>query len=467
MMTSSDQPRPGLDGASQAAEVLLEARSCSKTYAAEEKRPAAQTHLVLDCVQLEIREGEFVALLGPSGSGKSTLLRILAGLLSPSSGQVFFKGVPQFGPNPHVAIVFQSFALFPWLTVLQNVELGLEAQPLTPTQRLKRTLAAIDLIGLDGFEDAYPKELSGGMRQRVGFARALVVEPELLFMDEPFSALDVLTAANLRKELLGLWREQSMPTRAILMVTHNIDEAVSMADRIFVLGANPGRIRVELPGLPVAQRSFQSEAHTALVDLIYRIMTSPQEDVATLLAASIPQAKTGQLPSPAPRPYQTLPHVSIGDVTGLVELVHAKGDREDLYQLGRHLHLELDDLLPLVEAADLLDLADTQEGDLVLTEAGRHFAEAGVLEEKQVFREQALAHVSILRKIVQALQAAPGHVLPEEHFLQFLETYFGEDEARAQLETAINWGRYAELFAFQEARGMFRLEEESETARPA
>jgi len=327
-MKPFDQPRPGQDGASPAVEVLLEAQSCSKTYAAEEKRPAGQQpHLVLDCVQLEIREGEFVALLGPSGSGKSTLLRILAGLLPPSSGQVFFKGEPQYGPNPHVAIVFQSFALFPWLTVLQNVELGLEAQPLMPTQRLKRALAAIDLIGLDGFEDAYPKELSGGMRQRVGFARALVVEPELLFMDEPFSALDVLTAANLRKELLGLWREQSMPTQAILLVTHNIDEAVSMDDRIFVLGTNPGRIRVELPGLPVAQRSFQSEAHTALVDLIYRIMTSPQKDVATLLAARAPQAKTGQLQPLAPRPYQVLPHVAIGDVTGLVELVQALGGR--------------------------------------------------------------------------------------------------------------------------------------------
>jgi NitT/TauT family transport system ATP-binding protein len=467
-MMPFDQPRSGQEGATTSAEVLLEARSCSKTYAAEEKRPAAaQPPLVLDCIQLDIREGEFVALLGPSGSGKSTLLRILAGLLSPSSGQVFFKGEPQHGPNPHVAIVFQSFALFPWLTVLQNVELGLEAQPLTPTQRLKRALAAIDLIGLDGFEDAYPKELSGGMRQRVGFARALVVEPELLFMDEPFSALDVLTAANLRKELLGLWREQSMPTRAILTVTHNIDEAVSMADRILVLGANPGRIRVELPGLPVAQRGIQNEAHTALVDLIYRIMTSPEADVATLLSERAPQAKTGQLTPPAPRPYQVLPHVAISDVTGLIELVHGRGSREDLYQLGRHLQLEIDDLLPLVNATDLLGLADTEEGDLVLTEEGKRFAEAGVLEEKQIFREQALAHVSILRKIVQALQTAPGHVLPEEHFQQLLETHFGEEEARAQLDTAINWGRYAELFTFQEARGMFRLEEESEAARPA
>src|SRR6266852_9811715 len=292
-MAMSDQQASSQDGSNQHAEVLLEARDIYKTFAAKEKRRRGPPPpLVLDCIQFEIHAGEFVALLGPSGSGKSTLLRILAGLLSPSSGQVFFNGVPQHGPNPHVAIVFQSFALFPWLTVLQNVELGLEAQPLTRTQRLKRALSAIDMIRLDGFEDAYPKELSGGMRQRVGFARALVVEPVLLFMDEPFSALDVLTAANLRKELLGLWQAHNMPTLAILLVTHNIDEAVSMADRILVLGAKPGRIRVELPGLPVAQRSFQSEEHTKLVDLIYNIMTSPQEDVSNLLAAQAPHAKT-------------------------------------------------------------------------------------------------------------------------------------------------------------------------------
>ena len=366
------------------AETLLEARVCSKTYETEGKLPqGVSPHLVLDSVQLSMHSGEFVALLGPSGSGKSTLLRILAGLIQPSKGQVYFKEQPQYGPNPRVAIVFQSFALFPWLTVLQNVEIGLESQPLTQTQRLKRALAAIDLIGLDGFEDAYPKELSGGMRQRVGFARALVVEPELLFMDEPFSALDVLTAANLRKELLGLWREQSMPTRAILLVTHNIDEAVSMADRILVLGANPGRIRVELPGLPVAQRSFQSEEHTKLVDLIYRIMTSPQEDVGKLLEAQAPHAKTGQLVLPAQSPYQVLPHVSIGDVTGLVELVQLRGGREDLYQIGRHLNLEIDDLFPMIEAADILGLANIEEGDLVLTEEGKHFAEAGVLEREE------------------------------------------------------------------------------------
>ncbi len=441
-------------------EILLEARRVSKVYEAQGKpKQSVRAPLVLDEVDLQIASGEFVALLGPSGSGKSTLLRILAGLLRPTSGQVLFRGAPQQGPNPSLAIVFQSFALFPWLTVLQNVELGLEAQEITRTQRLKRALAAIDTIGLDGFEDAYPKELSGGMRQRVGFARALVVEPELLFMDEPFSALDVLTAANLRKELLSLWRQQKMPTRAIVLVTHNIDEAVSMADRILVLGADPGHIRVELQGLPLALRDPRVEAYTRLVDLIYLIMTSPQTDIETLLERAHPRPLTGPLAPPKPaRPYQTLPHVAISDVTGLIERVHTAGDREDLYQLGRDLQLEVDELLPLVDAADLLNLADPQEGDLVLTEVGKRFAEADVLEEKQVFRQQALARIGMLRRIVADLEQDEGHTVSEEGYLSQLQAHFSDDEARAQLETIIDWGRYAELFSYVEERGIFRLE---------
>lgn len=449
-------------------EVLLEVQHVSKVY--EEKKPQRGVRLpvVLDDVSLQIRAGEFIALLGPSGSGKSTLLRILAGLLNPSSGEVLFKGVPQYGPNSHLAIVFQSFALFPWFTVLQNVELGLQAQEVPRTQRLKRALSAIDLIGLDGFEDAYPKELSGGMRQRVGFARALVVEPELLFMDEPFSALDVLTAANLRKELMNLWQARKMPTKAIVMVTHNIEDAVSMADRILVLGADPGHIRAELQGLPITQRESKEEAYTQMVDLIYRIMTSPHTSVESLLPPEQQKTQTGVLQPPKPpRPYQTLPHVDIGDITGLIELVNASGGREDLYQLGRDLHLEVDDLLPMVEAADLLDLADTREGDLILTSTGQRFAEAGVLEEKQIFREQALARVTMLRHIVRDLQKDPDHTVSEEVYMDQLREHFSDDEAWSQLETIINWGRYAELFSYVEDRGVFRLEdpETSENTR--
>jgi len=298
------------------------------------------------------------------------------------------------------------------------------------------------------------------MRQRVGFARALVVEPEMLFMDEPFSALDVLTAANLRKELMSLWQQHKIPTRAIVMVTHNIDEAVSMADRILVLGADPGHIRVELQGLPIQQRDPRNEEYTRMVDLIYRIMTSPQTDVQTLLSTETAKSVTKRLAPPKPgRLYQVLPHVAISDVTGLVELVYAKGGREDIYQLGRDLQLEADDLLPLIDAAVLLDLAHTQEGDLILTEVGRRFAEADVLEEKQIFRQQALEHVRMLQQIVHDLQQDEDHVVPEQVYIDQLKEHFSENEAWAQLETIIDWGRYAELFSYVEERGVFRLED--------
>jgi NitT/TauT family transport system ATP-binding protein len=444
-------------------EVLLEARGITKRYAGEGGAHGAQPPLVLDTIDAQVNAGEFLALLGPSGSGKSTLMRILAGLLQPTTGEVAFKGSPQHGPNPNVAMVFQSFALFPWLTVLQNVELGLQSRDLPRTQMLKRALAAIDLIGLDGFEDAFPKELSGGMRQRVGFARALVVEPEMLFMDEPFSALDVLTAANLRKELMALWHSRNVPTRAMVMVTHNIDDAVSMADRILVLGTNPGHIRVELAGLPLDKRTTVCPEHTERVDLIYKIMTSPQEDIAMLVPTPTPGITTGPLVVP-PRHYQVLPHTGIGDLTGLIELVYAHGGRDDLYDLGRRLHLELDDLLPLVDATDLLGFADTEQGDLVLTEQGKRFAEANVLDEKELFRTQALARIAKLRQIMQALEASESHTVDEQVFLKQMEAYFSQKEARAQLDTAVDWGRYAEIFAYQDESGIFRLEDGTQGA---
>jgi NitT/TauT family transport system ATP-binding protein len=279
--------------------VILEAQQITHLYQGRgEQGRRGCVPVVLEAVSLQIRAGELVALLGPSGSGKSTLLRILAGLIRPTQGAVRVHGQPLQDPTPSCAMVFQSFALFPWLTVLQNVELGLEALGLPRLQRLKRALAIIDMIGLDGFEEAYPKELSGGMRQRVGFARALAVEPELLLLDEPFSALDVLTAANLRRELLQLWYQAKIPTRAMLLVTHNIDEAVSMADRLLILGADPGHIRAEIQGLPRGEREPHSPAYLQRVDLIYRLMTSPDEDGATLLAGEEPALLRRRQPRP-------------------------------------------------------------------------------------------------------------------------------------------------------------------------
>lgn len=414
--------------------------------------------LVLHDVSLSVNEGEIIAILGPSGSGKSTLLRILAGLTEASEGTVRFRGERQEGLNPHVAIVFQTFALFPWLTVYQNVEVGLLNSSLPETQRRRRILEAIDVIGLDGFEDAYPKELSGGMRQRVGFARALVVQPEILFMDEPFSALDVLTGENLKKELLSLWRSRKIPTKSIVMVTHNIEEAVIMGDRLVVMGHNPGGVRVDMPGLPVADRGKEHPEHVRLVDYLYGVMTNPGEEVPSFHAEA-PSTRAGGKPI---RAFQMLPHVEVGQVTGLVERLHADGDRADIYALGRELQMEIDDLLPLIQAIDILGLGDVEAGDVFLTPPGIHFAEAGVQEEKQVFRTQSLENVQLIQLIVTALDAASNKRVRVASILYNLVSCFSEEEAERQLETATDWGRYAELFAYDDQDGFFYREEEEE-----
>jgi NitT/TauT family transport system ATP-binding protein len=435
-------------------QVILAARNIRKFYSGKDPSKD-QRIVVLDGITLELHADEFVALLGPSGSGKSTLLRILAGLIAPSTGQVVLHEQPLVGANPGVSIVFQSFALYPWLTIVENVELGLLAKDLPRKERRQRSLAAIDLIGLDGFEDAYPKELSGGMKQRVGFARALVVEPEALFMDEPFSALDVLTAQNLREQLLDMWTDRTMPTRSILMVTHNIDEAVSLADRLVVLAADPGRIRADIPGLPLEARRRRGPDHTALVDALFRLMTSPQARVEDIL----PSARAYGAPV-VERAYQVLPHVSIEDLSGLVSHIAYAGGRSDLYQLARELQLEVDDLLPLIEALAILGLGAAEEGDAILTDTGRAFAEADVQEEKELFRQQALGNVELVRQIVRELETAPEHTLREDALLDQLQEHFSEPEARRQLDTAIDWGRYAEVFAYDDGTGELYLEEE-------
>ncbi|HKD76520.1 MAG TPA: nitrate/sulfonate/bicarbonate ABC transporter ATP-binding protein [Ktedonobacterales bacterium] len=453
-------PRPTPTG-----QVILEAEHIMKYYGEQNKNAKAgenQRVLVLDDIDLQIRDGEFIAILGPSGSGKSTLLRILAGLIQATGGDVRYHGEPLVGPNPNIAIVFQTFALFPWLTVLQNVELGLEARDLSRTQRTKRALAAIDTIGLDGFEDAYPKELSGGMRQRVGFARALVVEPELLFMDEPFSALDVLTAENLRTELMRLWREGRIPTKSIVLVTHNIEECAYMADKIVVMGHDPGRIRAILDGIPLDQRSTKSPQHEELIDLVYTIITQPDEDADDIIAARLhreaPPKASPKARTPA-KPYQALPHIKIGTLNGLAERVMRHDGREDLSVLGRELQMEIDDLLPLVEAFEILGFGEATEGDLVLSPAGQQLAEGDELADKEIFREQVLQNVQLVRQVKQDLDRDPDHELPEDEVLERLEECFSEEEARRQLETAIDWARYAEIFAYDGESGLLYLEE--------
>src|SRR6202165_709619 len=399
--TAAAEPKPGTGT------VLLAAEDVRKLYG-REGTP------VVDGVTLELREGEFVALLGPSGSGKSTLLRILAGLVQSSDGTVLVRGAPLEGLNHQVAIVFQSFALFPWLTVLQNVELGLLSTELSQAEKRDRATKAIDMIGLDGYEEAFPKELSGGMKQRVGFARALVVQPEILFMDEPFSALDVRTGENLRTEFQAMWLERTIPTKAVLMVTHNIDEAVALADRILVFGANPGHIRVELPGVPTAERHAKSGLRGALVDTIYRIMTDPDADAVAIaeeaaLAGGQERGAAGrERPTKRARSkaagYQRLPDVSVDDLTGFVQYLGGIGGHANLSELGRDLQVRADSLLSLVEACDLLGFVDLKRRVAFLTDLGNRFAQAELDEEKALFRSAVAEQVSLIRFITRALE---------------------------------------------------------------
>lgn len=436
---------------------VLELRAVRKEFP---RADGVGMQTVLDGISLAIRAGEVVALLGRSGCGKSTLLRIMAGLMPPTAGTVTRQGRPLAGPNPGAAMVFQSFALLPWLTVQQNVELGLEARHVPDADRRSRTLQAIELIGLDGFEEAFPRELSGGMRQRVGFARALVVEPELLLMDEPFSALDVLTGAQLRERLSQLWATRALPTRAIVVVTHNIDEAVSLADRIVVLGANPGHIRVELPGLPLEERQRQTAARRRLVDLLYRVMTNPDEDAQALVETGRSQ------PAPGIR-LPLLPDASADNLTGFVRYLAGIGGRSTLETLGLDLQMDPDELMDLVEGGDQLGFVDLQDQVVFLTAEGVAFAGAGTDEARDLFRARAMGQIPLLKRLLQRLRAEPDGSLNGEDILTELESRLTVDEARLQFETAIDWGRYAELFSYDDNRGELHLEPDPPQVRGA
>ena len=437
-----------------AGEAIIQAEKIEKYY----EQPSENRIQVISATDLKIVPGEILALLGPSGSGKSTMLRMLSGLSRPSAGQVYWHGKPIAETEINVSIVFQSFALFPWLTVLENVEAPLQARGVPPDERRERSLRMLDTVGLDGFESAYPKELSGGMRQRVGFARALVVEPEVLFMDEPFSALDVLTAENLRSELLELWSKKTMPTKAVFLVTHNIEEAVLLADRIIVLGRNPGHIRTDFRVEIPQPRERKAPAFTALVDYIYKVLTKPEE-----APAEVPDQQAGRrVRDQRQMKYQMLPHARPGGIAGLLELLLDKGGRDDIYRLADDLAFEIDDLFPIVEAAQLLGFLKIEEGDAVITEAGDQFANSEILRQKELFRDAALEHVLLLRQIRRALETKSDHTVPEEFFLDMLDEQFSEDECQRQMETAITWGRYAEIFDFDASRRRFVLPDAQE-----
>jgi NitT/TauT family transport system ATP-binding protein len=405
--------------------------------------------LVLDRLDFALRDGEIVAILGKSGSGKSTFLRILAGLVPPSDGVVEYRGNRVNEPVHGIAMVFQSYALFPWLTVLGNVELGLEALGISSAERRRRAVDAIDVIGLDGFETAYPKELSGGMRQRVGFARALVVNPDVLLLDEPFSQLDVLTAETLRGDLLDLWTDHRIPTKGIVMVSHNIEEAVEVADRILIFSSDPGRIRADIPVALPRPRLTESAGFRQIVDQVYTLLTTePGRD-----------GRRGARPEPIGIGYR-LPDASVQQLTGLIDTLTEAPyhGRADLPQLADEEKLVMDELFPLIETLQLLGFAHVSGGDIELTALGRAYADTDMLSRKQLFADAVLKHVPLAAHIRRVLDERPGHRAPAARFLRELEDHLSESEAQRVLETVINWGRHAEIFSYDSDTEVLSLE---------
>jgi len=422
-------------------EDLLQLQNIYKIYGSGPRQFVA-----LQDINMRIKAGEFVCLLGPSGCGKSTLLRIIAGLDRASSGTVYYRGQPLTGINPHATIVFQTFALYPWLNVQENVELALKARGVPKEVRKSKAIQLIDTVGLDGFESAYPRELSGGMRQKVGFARAMAVEPELLCLDEPFSALDVLSAEALRGELMELWLGKSIPTQAILMVTHNIEEAVLMADRIIAMEKDPGRIVGEISVGLRHPRKRKDAAYQLIVDKVY----------ATVAGKTLTEAEElGQ--EPGKGRIRRLPAAPLNALAGLLEKLAEESDgRADIYRFAEALAMELDDLLPVIEAGELLGFVKVLEGDLLLTELGRAYAEASVLGRKEMIASRIL-RLPIISWIYETLQRDDDQRVAKEYFLDRLRPDF-HDHTEKQLDRAINWGRFAELFAFDDNTDELYLE---------
>lgn len=426
-----------------AEKTLMQLQGVAKSFKSADGAP----RLVLENVDFSLAEGEIVALLGKSGSGKSTLLRIMAGLIPADAGTAVYRGRNVNGPATGVAMVFQSFALFPWLTVQQNVELGLEAQGVPADEREKRADAMLELIGLAGFGGALPRELSGGMRQRVGIARALVINPDVLLMDEAFSALDVLTGENLRNDILDLWDSNRIPTKGILIVSHNIEEAVMMADRIIILSSDPGRIRNEVSITLPRPRTADAAVIRSLIDEVYGLMTMrPVHDVAHGAAPVMP-------------PNYRLPDTDVSRIEAVLELLAESpfNGRADLPKIAEEAELPDEELFPTFEALSLLGLAQVERGDLLLTPLGQRYVEAEVALRQEIFGQQLLLHVPLAARIRQQLDLEPTGTSPEEPFIELLEEFLKADEAKRMLEVAVEWGRYGEIYEYDFHTGRLKL----------
>ena len=431
--------------------MLLHAHKITKYFTGAEQKKL----LVLDSIDFQLHPGEIVSILGKSGSGKSTFLRIISGLIPADHGTVSYKDEIVTKPIKGIAMVFQNFALMPWLTVLENVELGLEAIGIPKSIRRERSLKAIDTIGLDGFESAYPKELSGGMKQRVGFARALVIEPELLIMDEPFSALDILTSDNLRSDLLDLWQNKITKIKSIICVTHDIEEAVLMANRIIIFSNDPGKIQADIPVNLPYPRNPKSAKFQNLRDQIYTTMTTSNRIKLDKVQNKYIINRT--LPDFSYR----IPDVDISELTGFLEVApeHAEADDKiNLPALAESLHLDVNNLFPITEALDMLRFVKIIDGELKLTDHGERFAEADILQRKQIFAEHLLRYLPIVGKIKQTLDQNVSHKVLKESFLEELQINFSKEESERILRTIISWGRYAEIFSYDYDSGELSLE---------
>jgi NitT/TauT family transport system ATP-binding protein len=413
------------------AEPLCELRGVSHDF----PQPGGRPLHVLEDINLAVQPDEIVALLGPSGCGKSTILRILAGLIRPTTGGVFYHSEPLAGLNPGVAIVFQSFALYPWMTVTENVHAVLRAAGLPRDEVRRRADHSIRLVGLAGAERAYPRELSGGMKQRVGMARALSVEPEMLFMDEPFSQVDALTAESLRAEVLDIWSAKERRLSSILLVSHDIKEVAWMADRIVVLGARPGRVRTVVPNRLSRPRDYRSPDLLALVDHLHDVITK----------AELPDLPPGR----PPVLVEPLPEVSASEVVGLLEYLDVRGGREDLFHIAADTHREFGRIIRAAEGAEMLDFVDTPKRMVVLEPEGRRFVQAEPEARKAIWCERLL-RLRLFREVRDALARQPEAGLDRELVLEMIVLHLPEENAEATFKTLVSWARYGDLFAYDE-----------------
>ena len=415
-----------------ATQALCEARGVGHVF----PQPGGRDLRVLEGIDVEVRPGEIVALLGPSGCGKSTLMRILAGLIRPTEGEVLARGVPLVGLDPDVAMVFQSAALYPWMTVAGNIRAVLEARGLPAGEIARRVAAAVTTVGLAGFEDSYPRQLSGGMKQRAGIARALSVEPALLLMDEPFSAVDALTAESLRAEVVDIWLSHRTPLSSILMVSHDIKEVVYMADRVVVLSANPGRIHTVLENRLPRPRDYRAPELLRLVDELHDVITGRE----------LPDASG---PTPEVEAMEPLPDASASEIKGLLEYLDARGGREDLFRISAETHREFGRVITVVKAAELLDFVDTPKRTVVLEAEGRRFVAAPPAERTAIWRERLL-RLRLFRQLVSALEREPRRRIERDAVLEILAIAMPQEDVERVFGTLVRWAQAGDLFGYDD-----------------